>query len=398
MKIIELTAENFKRLKAVDITPDEHMQVIGGRNAQGKTSVLDAIWLALGGGSASKATKKPIRDGEDQASVRLDLGDLVVERKWKGDKTTLAVTAADGAKYTSPQAMLDSLVGRLSFDPLEFTRLSAREQMAALLDLVDIDVDLDAMAAERQRLYDERTQVGRDGVALGEKPRVDEGTPTEERSATVMLDEISEAEASNRSRAELINQQERAAQEVADAKRALADAEVALSAANKAAAKAPALLDTDAMRTELNGIEESNRAIRENNRRREIVAQIEFKRGEYDGLTAKIKQLDEARTKALAAAKFPVDGLGFDDDGVTYNGVPFSQASSAEQIRVSLAMAMALNPKLKVIRILDGSLLDDESMALIADMAKGADYQVLIERVGNADEGAVIIEDGQVSA
>lgn len=398
MKIIELAAENFKRLKAVDITPDAHMQVIGGRNAQGKTSVLDAIWLALGGGGASKATKRPVRDGEASASVRLDLGDLIVERRWKGDKTTLAVTAADGAKYSSPQAMLDSLVGRLSFDPLEFTRLSAREQVSALLDLVDIDVDLDAMAEQRQRLYDERTQMGRDAKALGEPPAVDESLPAEERSASELLASISEADAGNRARLSLIEQRTQTAQAVENARRALEDAEAAYAAAVEAAKSAPPSVDTDAMRAELNGVEESNRAIRENNRRREVLAQIAFKRGEYDALTAKIAKLDDTRTKALAAAQFPVDGLGFDDDGVTYNGVPFSQASSAEQIRVSLAMAMALNPKLKVIRILDGSLLDDESMALIADMAKGADYQVLIERVGNADEGAVIIEDGQVAS
>ncbi|NGZ99664.1 hypothetical protein G5V59_02720 [Nocardioides sp. W3-2-3] len=51
------------------------------------------------------------------------------------------------------------------------------------------------------------------------------------------------------------------------------------------------------------------------------------------------------KADALAKATFPVDGLGFDDDGVTYQGVPFAQASSAEQIRVSLAMAMSLNPQ-----------------------------------------------------
>src|SRR5659263_55539 len=161
MKIIKLTAENVKRLKAVEITPDGTVQVITGRNAQGKTSVLDAIWLALGGGAASKSTLKPIRDGEDHASVRLDLGDLVVSRTWTGDKTALTVTAADGARYTSPQGVLDALIGRLSFDPLEFTRLSARDQVTALLDLVNLDVDLDTLAHQRQSAYAARTEIGR---------------------------------------------------------------------------------------------------------------------------------------------------------------------------------------------------------------------------------------------
>lgn len=82
MKIIELQAENVKRLRAVDITPDGTLQVIGGRNAQGKSSVLDAVWLALGGGKAAKETPLPIRDGQEKASVRLDLGDLIVTRSW----------------------------------------------------------------------------------------------------------------------------------------------------------------------------------------------------------------------------------------------------------------------------------------------------------------------------
>ena len=157
MKIVKFTAENVKRLKAVEITPDGTVQVITGRNAQGKTSVLDAIWLALGGGGASRETPRPIRDGEDKASVTLDLGDLMVTRTWTGDKTALTVKSADGAKYPSPQSVLDALVGRLSFYPLEFTRLSARDQVAALLDLVDLDVDLAALAAERQVAYDRRT-------------------------------------------------------------------------------------------------------------------------------------------------------------------------------------------------------------------------------------------------
>ena len=154
MKIIKLTAENVKRLRAVEITPDGTVQVITGRNAQGKTSVLDAIWLALGGGAASRETVRPIRDGEDHASVTLDLGDLTVTRTWTGDKTSLSVKAADGAKYSSPQGVLDSLVGRLSFDPLEFTRLSGRDQVSALLDIVSLDVDLDDLARQRQTAYD----------------------------------------------------------------------------------------------------------------------------------------------------------------------------------------------------------------------------------------------------
>ena len=59
-------------------------------------------------------------------------------------------------------------------------------------------------------------------------------------------------------------------------------------------------------------------------------------------------------------------------------------------------MGLALNPTLRVLLIRDGSLLDDDSMRLIAEMAAKADAQVWLERVGEGDKSAIIIEDGQI--
>lgn len=395
MKIIRLTAENVKRLKAVEINPNGTVQVITGRNAQGKTSVLDAIWLALGGGTASRGTARPIRDGEDHASVTLDLGDLVVTRTWKGDKTTLAVTSPDGARYSSPQSVLDALVGRLSFDPLEFTRLSAREQVAALLDLVELDIDPVALDAERRRLYDERTRVGQQGKALGEIPAPTPDVPTEELSALDLIAEIRSAEDRNRSilaaRSSVSSWMDR----IADLQRELSRAEEALRAAESTASAE--LVDTGALNESLSRIEETNRLVRANADLRAKAAEHDRLSGQYRQLTDQIEALDARKAEALARAKFPVDGLGFDEAGVTYRGVPFSQSSSAEQIRVSLAMAMSLNPKLRVIRILDGSLLDADNLALITEMAAAGDYQVWVERVADGSGVGVVIEDGEVS-
>jgi hypothetical protein len=92
----------------------------------------------------------------------------------------------------------------------------------------------------------------------------------------------------------------------------------------------------------------------------------------------------------------PIEGLALNEEGVTFNDLPFSQCSSAEQLRISVAMGLALNPKLKVLLIRDGSLLDEESMKALAEQAAAADAQVWLERVGDKDKCAVIIEDGAV--
>jgi phage shock protein A len=402
LKILSLAAENVKRLKAVYIKPDGTLQVISGRNAQGKTSVLDAIWLALGGGSAARDTSKPIRDGEETAQVTVDLGDLVVTRTWLGEKSTLVVKDADGQKYSSPQSMLDSLVGRLSFDPLAFTRLSARDQVAALLDLVELDIDLDALARQRQTLFDQRTEVGRGVKALGEQP-IDKTLPTEEVSWAEISNKYDKARDISRMHDNASAREAEAArsiqaieERIAAAKKELVDAHHWLKNIGEEIAALPPIPDIADLKQQLEEAEGTNAKIRQNNGAIAVAAERKSLQADYDSLTKKIEELDGKRSAALAAAEFPVDGLGFTDDGVTYNKVPFSQASSAEQIRVSLAMAMALNPKLRVIRIMDGSLLDEESMTAIAEMATVHGYQVWIERVSDGSGVGIVIEDGQV--
>lgn len=409
MHIIQLTADNVKRLKAVQINPDPHLQVIGGRNSQGKTSVLDAIWLALSGGAASREIARPVRDGSQSAQVELDLGELVVVRTWEHGRSSLKVYSPDGGMYASPQSMLDALVGKLTFDPLAFTRLPAREQQAELLKLADVDIDPAAIAAERERLYNARTDVGRVGkqmaghaATLGDV----EDVPDDGRSLSDALTAAREAselvarQGEDRRRLQAAEQARDDLQErLRQVQLQLAQAELIVNdIAGQVAAHQPEP-DVAALYAAVGEVEERSAKIARNAERRRAQEQAAEQRRRYEQLTADIEALDRRKTEALTAAHFPVDGLGVDDAGVTYNGVPFAQASASEQIRVSLAMAMAANPRLKVIRIVDGSLLDDDNMALIREAAEANGFQVWIERVGDPGDGsAVVIEDGEVAA
>jgi len=405
VKIIRLEASNVKRLKAVEIKPDGTLQVVTGRNAQGKSSVLDAIWLALGGGTAARETPRPVRDGEGEAHVTLDLGDLVVTRTWDTEKenTTLTVTAPDGAKYNSPQTLLDQLVGKLSFDPLAFTRLSGRDQRQALLDLLGLDFT--AEDRERARLYEVRLDTGRQAHAFGDLPKLEKDAILTETPATAILDRISKAQDEwNRIRSLEDNQRANIAA-AEDLERQAKELQAKAKGLREGAGQMQDLLnntpapdDVAELRAELATIEERNKVARDNQRVAAGRQQQKALEDKYTALGQQIATIDDCKAKALAAAEMPVDGLGFDEQGVTFRGVPFQQASSAEQIRVSLAMAMALNPSLRVIRIMDGSLLDAESMKAIAAMAKDSDYQVWIERVSDDAKGAVVIEDGSVVA
>ena len=189
MKIIKLQSENVKRLKAVEINPDENLIIIGGNNAQGKTSVLDSITMALSGKGSIPV--QPIRKGEKSAKVVCELDDLIVTRTFTATGGSLIVASKDGAKYSSPQAMLDKLVGKLTFDPLRFSRMAPRDQSAQLKALVGLNFS--QQDQERKRLYDLRTAINLECVELKarfEAIPVHPDAPKQEVSVSKLVQEL----------------------------------------------------------------------------------------------------------------------------------------------------------------------------------------------------------------
>lgn len=392
-KIIRLAAENYKRIEAVEITPDGSIVTIAGKNGQGKSSVLDAITAALGGVD-KRSTPKPIRDGADSAEIVLETEDLVVTRRFtKAGGSTLTVETHDGAKFPKGQAKLNDLLGKLSLDPLAFTQLSDREQRETLIDLVDLPFNPAELDQRRAELYEQRTEVGRQEKAIG-AVEVDESLPTAEHSATELIDRIHDAEDRNRRIAEAQDNCRHLEDRIAELEQQLQAAKRDLKAATKIAAEE--YIDTNDLKDQLQRIEVTNAEIRANNDARQRHAQRSHLKEEYAKLSAQIEQIDEQKAQGLAQAELPVEGLGFDDHGVTFDGIPFKQTNTASQIRVSLAMAMAMNPKLRVIRIKEGSLLDEDNLQIIADLAEQHDYQIWIETVGTGDGTGIVIEDGGI--
>lgn len=418
MKVVNLEVENFMGVRAVEITPDGPVVTIGGKNGQGKSSVLNAMISALAG--AKELPGVAVRDGEESAVTRVVLsrpeGDLHITRTVReGGKTTLTVKSADGAKYGKPQQLLDALVGAVGFDPHEFTRLDARKQAERLRELVGLDTT--SIDAEREVLYSRRTDVNREYKQLS--ARVESmphhaDAPEAEVSVSELMEELSNAEALHREYKDGANAVESMKKGIQTTKTEINGLETKLAKARESLSRQEHTLkvvedstekkrkisekaDISEIQGRIKKSGDENRKVLENAEREKAEAELTEKRAESDGLTKKLAALEAKKTKAMASAKWPVEGLGFDDSGVTYQGRPFSQASSAEQLRVSLAMGMALNPQLRVLVIRDGSLIDDDTMAVIRDAVAEKDFQLWVEKVSATGEGCtVVIEDGSI--
>ena len=383
------------------------------------SSLLDSIMYALGGGGVMRDVDRPIRDGASKASVRVDLGDLIVERTWTAaGGTSLKVSSPGGARQQSPQALLDSFVGKLAFDPLAFTRMPPREQVAALLSVAAVEFDPDEWAGRRRARYDERTEANREVarlVSLIDAIPADPDAPTEVESMSDLIDRLGDVDgriAHHRAAWAEVDRL-RAEYQAADAEwerlraatndaltrrtetfNALTSMEVSLRQED---VDAQQLADERAeLARRMSEVEATNERVRQARERANLVERHELFKSTSEDLTRQIDALDTERSDLLAAAELPVPGLSFDDNGVTYNGVPFAQVSAAERLRVSAAMAMAANPNLRIVLVRDAAVLDDESMAVLAELAEQHDTQVWVEVI-ESDHPTVVIEDGTVA-
>ena len=396
MKIIELKSSNIKKLKAVElrVDKDKNLVMVTGKNAAGKSSLLDSIWYALGG--KKNIPGEPIRKGEEKGEITINLEGYIVVRTFTGSGSYLKITNKDGSDYSNPQAFLDYIVGNLSFDPLEFSRMESKKQIAELIKITGLD--LTELEENKKKLTQERLFVGREVKAL---PKVDDEVVEmsvrfmEDNknlpSSNDLINEINIAEKNMNSYKEALGKIVRLQKEIIEKESEILD----LRMIEEPEIKEELIVK---MKEKLNTLEETNQKIATADKTIYDDMIWGKKNAEYGELTRKIVAVDEEKKTKLAEVKMPIDGLGWDEEGVSYNNIPFNQLSGAEQLKISMAIAMASNPKLKVVLIKDGSLLDQDSLKVIEEMAKEKDWQIWCESVDSSGKVGIYIEDGEIKS
>lgn len=420
MKVISLISENLKRLTAVEIRPDGNLVEITGANGQGKSSILDSLWWAIEG--ASNVQAEPIRKGADKAKIRVDLGELVVTRTFArkedgGYTTAITVENAAGARLSSPQKVLDELIGKLAFDPLEFTRMKPAEQFDLLKAFVP-GVNFKGYEEATNADYHKRTEArrianeARAAAALINVPDNLPLAPIDEQELVEQLGKAAEVNAQIEAR-----RVKRAG--VAETAKALrAEGERLQTAAahmhqegleklQQAAAEAqrlaaapplPTPVDTQQLTQAIAAARTVNAALDKAMEKNNLFSRAERYDEQVQAYTEAMEEREADKQLAISQAKMPVEGIGFGTNEVLLGDVPFAQASDAEQLRASVAIAMALHPKLRVLRIRDGSLLDEKSLKLLGTLLDQHDFQCWIERVDTSGKVGFTISDGRVVA
>lgn len=410
------------------------MLQITGANEEGKTSLLDGLRWCLTG--ARDIQTDPIRSGENAADTWTDCGDFVVRRTYarraepgadgKSYTTKLTITPKVGtpASGMTPQKLLDSIVGPLSFDPLVFMKAEDKQQYDMLRKLIK-DVDFDAIDRANAADYEARKNHNRDikaKRAAAAQIVVPANIPDDPIDDAALLAQITNAAQHNadiqkeearvsglyseltETKSQYNRIQERIADLLANVSRLEEEAKIANDAAAdlikqiEEAPVTPPPIDISEVSAKLQEARRTNELVAQKRRRGALereAAQLEFL---VEDLDESIEARNQKKRNAVASADLGVPGLGLGEDRVFLNGYPINQASLARQIQVSLSIAMASNPTLKLIMIREGSSLDSESLAVISRMAEEWDGLVIIERVDESGKVGVVIEDGEVVA
>ena len=407
VKINSLELENVKRIKAVQLTPGKSgLTVIGGKNAQGKTSVLDSIAWALGGDKFRPS--QPKREGavaEPYMNIKLSNG-LVVERK--GANSSLKVIDPDGNR--GGQQLLNEFVEQLALNLPKFMNQSGKDKANTLLKIIGVGDKLFEMDVEEDKLYNQRHDIG---VIADQKAKyakemtVYPGVPKELKSASDLIREQQEILARNGENA-------KKRENLAELERTLRETRIRLGAvqaeleelttrekqltadvetANKTVSE---LHDESTAELEKNiaDIDALNVKIRANLEREKAEIDAEGYQKQYDDLTEKIEAVRKAKRDLLNGADLPLPGLSVEDGELTYNGFAWDNMSASEQLKVATAIVRKLNPQCGFVLLDKLEQMDTDTLSDFGAWLESEGLQAIATRVSTGEECSVIIEDG----
>ncbi len=410
IKINKLEIENVKRVKAVKIEPTANgLTVIGGKNNQGKTSVLDSIAWALGG---DKYRPSDAQRNESvippNLKIVMDNG-LVVERK--GKNSDLKVIDPDGKK--SGQQLLNEFVEQLALDLPKFMQSTSKEKANTLLQIIGVGDKLFELDRQEQEIYNRRRTIGQ--IADQKKKFAKEMTyypdaPKEPISASELIKQQQEILARNgenqRKRENCYTLQanrNRLAEKVNSLREELKKYEDELAKAEKdmniAFKTAEDLYDesTEELENNIINIEAINRKVRTNLDKDKAETDALDYDSQYNTLTTQIDDLRQSKIDLLKGANLPLPGLSVVDGELTYNGFKWDNLSGSDQLKVSTAIVRGLNPKCGFILLDKLEQMDLDTLKEFGEWLESEGLQAIATRVSTGDECSIIIEDGYVA-
>ena len=112
MKILKHSAENFRNIENISFVPDEEMNIIYGENGQGKTNIIESIWMMTGFYSfRARKNNQLIEYGKDEAKIKTEFYSGGREQKAEMSIGQRKELILNGVKEESPRAIMGTFPG-----------------------------------------------------------------------------------------------------------------------------------------------------------------------------------------------------------------------------------------------------------------------------------------------
>jgi len=410
LKVEKLEINNVMVIEEVNIQPKEEVVFIAGANKAGKTSVIKSLEIALCGRKSMTGLTKIVRDGEKEANILADFGDIIIKTHFTEDgREALKVLKKDGTEIRRPREVVDAMRNKM-LKPYDFKNMRPKEQKELLISSLNLDIDINKLEMDRQEIYELRTVKGRDRdnakahLEKMEPPESWENMPISEINVGRLVDELDKIKDHNIKvehkkefviiRNENIEQYEEEIKELQE--KIKEETAKKIEAENWLKENKP--IDETKTRSEIDKVEEKNIRIRECIKYKELYKTVEDLNAEYDGFTKKITDIDKQKTEALSKAKMPIPGLEIYEDGLGINGIPFAQIAESDQLKAAIGISMGIEPQpqIKVLIIENGRDLDNDSWVEVRKMAKENGYQIWTQYVDESGEIGFVIKEGKI--
>ncbi len=422
LKVVSLEVENVKRVRRVDMTFDETgLTVIGGKNAQGKTSLLDAVKWTLGGDRFRPSD--PGHEGaQPETKVTLSNG-MIAEIH--GKNSSLKVTDPSGKR--GGITLVQDFIGTFALDLPKFLNSTATDKCKMLMDTFPgLGKKLADLNAEKAKVYQERLTVGREMEKKDKHAKdlpYDESAPEQLLSTSDMAAKLtatlSKNAANKAARDNVLVGKMRAenaaknvlakAGRVSEVERMLAEAKDALNHAiaertgfdeqvKQSERTAADLIDDDvsSVKKEMGEIDVINAKVRQNLEKAHAEDEASTLRVEYNALSDRIEQIDAERVALMDTVKLPLPELAIDDGELIYNGQKWDCMSGAEHLKVGTAICMVLKPSCGFVLLDELEKMDLDTMKEFGEWLVENNMQAIGTRVSRGEECSVIIDDGIV--
>lgn len=413
-KVQRVQIKNFKNIENLELDLQGKSIFLIGDNALGKSSIIQAIWVAL---SNKNKPKEPIREGADKAEIMVVIGadgkEYQVKKSFTEKTEKLEITSPEGFK-TEKLESLAKLVGDINFDILKFVNLvntadGRREQVKMIRSFLteETNAKIDAINENIKNIEENRTEINTNIKRLKTAIESQEITTTDRETYkdVVVVEHLikQQEEAQN-----IISKIEESEREIIHQQSTIKSLDKQIEEAEKAwknlvQQQIERQQKVDGLKRELENavkpeIEPIKQQIINAGNHNEMVKKIKAldeQKNTYVNATEKYRALGEEReaknaekAKLISDSKLPVENLTFDENGLYLKGIPLdeTQQSTSELMEVGFKLAIAKDPNVRIVQVPRAESLGAKRLKDMMAFAKAHNFQVFYEEVQRGQE------------